>query len=120
MTPSHRRASVVAHVEATEAPIADHVHLTLRLPPGVPDALPGQFMHLRPAGGGLAPLLRRPRSISASRLDGDKALWSAFFAQVGPGTDALAGLSKIVFSTTLQEPLSWPNTQLVNQDAVAR
>ena len=35
-----------------------------------------------------------------------------------PGTDALAGLSKIVFSTTLRAPLSWPNTQLVNRDAV--
>jgi dihydrofolate reductase len=35
-----------------------------------------------------------------------------------PGTDALAGLSKIVFSTTLKEPLSWPNTQLVNRDPV--
>jgi len=35
-----------------------------------------------------------------------------------PGTDALAGLSKIVFSTTLKEPLSWPNTQLVDRDAV--
>ena len=35
-----------------------------------------------------------------------------------PGTDALAGLSKVVFSTTLTEPLSWPNTQLVTQDPV--
>src|SRR5204862_404303 len=35
-----------------------------------------------------------------------------------PGTDALAGLSKVVFSTTLQEPLAWPNTRLVTQDAV--
>jgi dihydrofolate reductase len=35
-----------------------------------------------------------------------------------PGTDVLAGLSKIVFSTTLKEPLSWPNTQLVNRDPV--
>ena len=35
-----------------------------------------------------------------------------------PGTEALAGFSKIVFSTTLKEPLSWPNTQLVNRDAV--
>ena len=34
------------------------------------------------------------------------------------GTEALAGFSKIVFSTTLQEPLSWPNTQLVNRDPV--
>jgi dihydrofolate reductase len=35
-----------------------------------------------------------------------------------PGTDALAGLSKVVFSTTLTEPLSWPNTQLVTKDPV--
>jgi dihydrofolate reductase len=35
-----------------------------------------------------------------------------------PGTDALADLSKIVFSSTLTEPLSWPNTRLVAQDAV--
>ena len=35
-----------------------------------------------------------------------------------PGTDALAGLSKVVFSTTLKEPLAWPNTRLVSQDAV--
>ena len=35
-----------------------------------------------------------------------------------PGTDALAGLSKVVFSSTLTEPLAWPNTQLVTQDPV--
>ena len=35
-----------------------------------------------------------------------------------PGTDALAGFPKIVFSTTLKEPLSWPNTRLVDGDAV--
>src|SRR5712691_4751033 len=36
-----------------------------------------------------------------------------------PGTDVLAGLNKLVFSTTLTEPLAWPNTQLVARDAVA-
>ena len=36
-----------------------------------------------------------------------------------PGTDALADMSKIVFSSTLKESLSWPNTQLVDRDAVA-
>src|SRR5580765_1261841 len=36
-----------------------------------------------------------------------------------PGTDVLAGLSKVVFSRTLTEPLSWPNTKLVTDDAVA-
>ena len=35
-----------------------------------------------------------------------------------PGTEALADLPKIVFSSTLTEPLSWPNTQLVTRDAV--
>jgi hypothetical protein len=32
-----------------------------------------------------------------------------------PGTGVLAGLPKVVFSTTLTEPLAWPNTQLVNR-----
>ena len=35
-----------------------------------------------------------------------------------PGTDALAGLEKVVFSTTLHEPLAWPNTRLIGGDAV--
>ena len=45
-------------------------------------------------------------------------LMSGFAAAGEPGTDALAGLSKVVFSTTLSEPLSWPNTQLVAQDPI--
>jgi dihydrofolate reductase len=45
-------------------------------------------------------------------------LMSGFAAKGEPGTDALAGLSKVVFSRTLQEPLSWPNTQLVSRDPV--
>lgn len=35
-----------------------------------------------------------------------------------PGTDELTALSKVVFSTTLAEPLSWANTQLITQDPV--
>ena len=35
-----------------------------------------------------------------------------------PGTDALAGMSKIVFSSTLTK-LEWPNSRLVGGDAVA-
>src|SRR6185503_15012555 len=46
-------------------------------------------------------------------------LMSGLAADGEPGTDALAGLSKIVFSSTLTEPLSWPNTKLVTGDAVA-
>jgi dihydrofolate reductase len=44
---------------------------------------------------------------------------SSFAAQGEPGTDALAEMSKIVFSSTLSAPLSWANTQLVAQDPVA-
>ena len=43
---------------------------------------------------------------------------SQFAAEGEPGTDALAGMSKVVFSTTLSEPLTWANTQLVAADAV--
>ena len=43
---------------------------------------------------------------------------SGYAAEGEPGTGALADLSKIVFSSTLREPLAWANTQLVNRDAV--
>ena len=33
--------------------------------------------------------------------------------------DVLADVPKVVFSTTLSQPLSWPNTRLVAQDPVA-
>jgi dihydrofolate reductase len=35
-----------------------------------------------------------------------------------PGTYVLAELSKIVFSSTLTEPLSWANTRLISQDPI--
>jgi len=42
---------------------------------------------------------------------------SGYAADGEPGTDTLAGMSKIVFSSTLREPLAWANTQLVNRNA---
>jgi dihydrofolate reductase len=40
------------------------------------------------------------------------------FTQEGEqGTDVLGGLSKVVFSTTLSEPLEWENSTLVSGDA---
>jgi len=45
-------------------------------------------------------------------------LMSRLAADGEPGTDALAGFSKIVFSSTLAEPLSWPNSRLVGGDPV--
>ncbi len=90
--PALRRASFVAHVAASREPIAEHVHLLLRVPDTAPRPLPGQFMHLRPAGGAGAPLLRRPMSVSGAHRDDDGEIWEAFFARVGAGTDALAAL----------------------------
>ena len=46
-------------------------------------------------------------------------IMSGFAAGGEPGTDAMAGWPKVVFSATLSEPLSWANTQLVTQDPVA-
>jgi dihydrofolate reductase len=46
-------------------------------------------------------------------------LMSGFAAEGEPGTDALAGQEKLVFSKTLTEPLAWANSQLVARDAVA-
>jgi dihydrofolate reductase len=43
---------------------------------------------------------------------------SGFAAEGEPGTEALAAMSKVVFSSTLSKPLSWPNTELVAQDPV--
>lgn len=43
---------------------------------------------------------------------------SGFAAQGEPGTDALAAMSKVVFSSTLREPLSWANTRLVAGEPV--
>src|ERR1051325_6074446 len=34
-----------------------------------------------------------------------------------PGTDVLGGFSKVVFSSTLTEPLEWENSTLVTGDA---
>jgi dihydrofolate reductase len=45
-------------------------------------------------------------------------LMSGFAANGAPGTDPLAAMSKVVFSNTLSEPLTWPNTELVTGDPV--
>jgi dihydrofolate reductase len=45
-------------------------------------------------------------------------LMSGFAAGGEPGTEALGRLPKVVFSSTLSEPLSWANSRLVAQDPV--
>lgn len=46
-------------------------------------------------------------------------LMSGFAASGEPGTDALDGFDKVVFSNTLTAPLDWANSRLVTGDAVA-
>ena len=45
-------------------------------------------------------------------------LMHSFVVEGEPGTGALSGMSKVVFSTTLTEPLEWENSTLVAGDAV--
>src|SRR5213083_334411 len=45
-------------------------------------------------------------------------IMSGLAAANEPGTEVLAGMSKVVFSSTLKEPLVWANTQLVARDPV--
>lgn len=44
---------------------------------------------------------------------------SAFSEQEGASLTGLAAVPKVVFSSTLQGPLGWPNSELVTRDAVA-
>ena len=46
-------------------------------------------------------------------------LMSALVASGEPGTEELTAIPKVVFSSTLTEPLDWPNTTLVSTDPVA-
>lgn len=45
-------------------------------------------------------------------------LMSGFAASGEPGMDPMAEMRKIVFSSTLTEPLSWANTTLVSTDSI--
>ena len=45
-------------------------------------------------------------------------LMYAFTKDGEPGTDVLTGMTKVVFSSTLTEPLEWKNSTLVAGDAV--
>ncbi|MBM7502580.1 dihydrofolate reductase family protein [Agromyces aurantiacus] len=46
-------------------------------------------------------------------------LMSSLAASGEPGTDMLDAVPKVVFSSSLAEPLTWPNTRLVTTDAIA-
>ena len=45
-------------------------------------------------------------------------LMSQLASDSEPGTDRLSDMPKVVFSSTLEEPLSWPSSQLVRGDPV--
>lgn len=46
-------------------------------------------------------------------------LMSSFALSGEPGTEELTSMSKVVFSSTLTEPLAWANTSLISTDPVA-
>jgi len=66
----------------------------------------------------LACLGNEPRDYTVLMGANTYRLMSTLAGEGEPGTDALAGFSKIVFSSTLTAPLSWPNSRLVNGDPV--
>jgi len=45
-------------------------------------------------------------------------LMYGFASEGEPGTDSLADVAKVVFSSTLSDPLEWANSTLVTQDPV--
>lgn len=53
-----------------------------------------------------------------SELAADAEASAGEHSDADAATDALAGTPKVVFSSTLQAPLSWPNTELVSGDAI--
>ncbi|VXB37168.1 Deaminase [Arthrobacter sp. 9V] len=53
-------------------------------------------------------------SMSQQASDDD----SAFSEEEGASLSGLAAMPKIVFSSTLKEPLAWPNSELISGDAV--
>jgi dihydrofolate reductase len=77
-----------------------------------PDDAVGRAMGERmAAGGGLAGWLFGRRTY--------EELLASWNAQGGPFKDALNNTPKYVASTTLQEPLPWPNSTLLRGDTVA-
>ncbi len=67
----------------------------------------------------LAWLQEQPESDSTILMGANTyRLMSGFVADGEPGTDGLSGMSKIVFSNSLTEPLSWANSRLITGDAV--
>ncbi len=67
----------------------------------------------------LAWLQEQPESDSTILMGANTyRLMSGFVADGEPGTDGLSGMSKIVFSSSLTEPLSWANSRQITGDAV--
>ncbi len=60
-----------------------------------------------------------PWVAEASAATRDGRTVTGFAAKGEPGTEARARLPKVVFSSTLSEPVSWPNTHLVAEDAIS-
>ncbi|MGR0162185.1 dihydrofolate reductase family protein [Paenarthrobacter nitroguajacolicus] len=57
----------------------------------------------------------RVMSSMSAEASGENA---GFSEEEGASLSGLAGMRKIVFSSTLKEPLAWPNTELISGDAI--
>ena len=68
-----------------------HLHMAVRLPVEFVDPSPGQFVMIRPAGGG-GPLLSRPLSIYQFMRDQDHVVLEFLYRIVGQGTELLSRL----------------------------
>jgi dihydrofolate reductase len=67
----------------------------------------------------LAWLADQPEATYTLLMGGNTYRLMHGFASSGePGTDSLAGMTKVVFSSTLSDPLEWPSSTLVTGDPV--
>lgn len=77
-----------------------HLHMAVRLPLKFRDPRPGQFVMIRPAGGG-GPLLSRPLSIYQFKREHNYVILEFLYRVVGQGTDLLSRLSPAAEVTIL-------------------
>jgi dihydroorotate dehydrogenase electron transfer subunit len=70
---------------------SQHFHMAVRLPSACKDPAPGQFVMIRPGGGG-GPLLSRPLSIYQFLRDRNHVILEFLYRIVGQGTELLSRL----------------------------
>ena len=82
-----------AAVFSQEETVKGHFLMTVKAPASFREAIPGQFLMVRPEGS-TTPFLSRPFSIYSVYSRGDNTLVEIFYKVVGKGTGALSRLQK--------------------------